>query len=143
MLRLYFNQAETTLEFKEEYLSSFNGGNISEDDDLSLFKDYKLFAETYQTYYLEKYNQDTAKYKKHVLKSFPTTSTKFRTWMYDTLEKMKNFYKGNLNFDKSKLKSFEEELFYAPNGEFNLSFSRFAIEFLLNQYFLNKGNVKT
>ena len=135
LLRLYFNQAEAALEFKEEYLSSFNGDNISEDDNSSLFKDYKLFAETYQTYYLEKYNQDIAKYKKHVLKSFPTTSIKFRTWVYDTLEKMKDFYKGDLNFDKSRLKSFEEELFYAPNGEFNLSFSRFAIEFLLNQYF--------
>lgn len=136
LLRLYFNQAEATLEFKEEYLSAFNGGNISEDDNSSRFKYYKLFAETYQTYYLEKYNQDIAKYKKHVLKAFPKTSTKFRIWMYDALEKMKDFYKGNLNFDKSSLKSFEEELFYAPNGEFNLSFSQFAIEFLLNQQFL-------
>ena len=132
LLRLYFNQDETNNEFRKSYLVSFQNGSNEP------FKVYQSFVETFQDYYLDKYNNDIPKYEKHILKSFPTDLRGFKTWIGDALEKMNTFYSNNRNFDLSKLEYFEEELFYAPNGEYNPSFSRFAIEFLFNQHFSNK-----
>lgn len=131
LLRLYFNQSNPNLGFKDEYFKSFES---TQDNP---FKIYQSFVELFQGYYLEKYNNDTSKYERHILKSFPKTSRNFRLWLNDVLEKMNAFSKGYLGIelDFSQLDNFEEGLFYAPNGEYNIGFSRFAIEFLLHKYF--------
>ena len=141
LLRLYFNQADTYLEFEEAFLKPFKNG------DNETFKIYTSFVTAFQGYYLNKYNNDIPKYEKHILNSFPKTLRNFKVWLSDILEKMNAFYKGSSDFDLTQLEYFEEELFYAPNGEYNLSFSRFVIEFLLNQHFYqsfsNKQNITT
>jgi len=133
LLRLYFNQSNSNLDFKNEYFESFE--NIQDKP----FKIYQSFVELFQSYYLEKYNTDTSKYDRRILKSFPKTSPHFRLWLYDVLEKMNAFKKrySDTKLDFSQLDNFEKGLFYAPNGENNISFSRFAIEFLLHKHFSN------
>lgn len=137
LLRLYFNQTETVLEFKEAYLSSFKSG-----DKYHAFQTYQLFVETFQAYYLDKYTQDFSKYKRHILEVFPTTSRNYKIWMTDILEKMEVFYKTNPNINLKKLDFFGEEIFYTVTGEYNLTFSRFATEFLLNKHFLESYKKK-
>jgi hypothetical protein len=136
LLRMYFNQSKANLDFKDDYFKSFEGSNNKS------FKTYQLFVELFQAYYLEKYNHDVSKYERHILKLFPKTPRNYKFWINDVIEKMSAYSRGDTNLDFSQIRNFEEELFYAPNGEYNISFSRFAIEFLLNKHFLNHFQTK-
>ncbi|MFB9055351.1 hypothetical protein ACFFU9_01235 [Mariniflexile ostreae] len=129
LLRLYYAQPIANNEFDEGCFEKLDKVDNSQ------FKVYQNFVEAFQTYYLEKYHQDTLKYEKNILKSFPTKTTYYKSWIYDVLNNMNKFYKSNTFFNKQLLETFGQELFYSPNGEYNLNFSRFVIQFLLNQHF--------
>lgn len=130
LLRLYYAQPIANNEFNISYFSKFNKENNCE------FKLYQEFVEVFQTYYLEKYNQDLSKYKSYIQKSFPSKTVHYIRWVFDVLNNINEFYKNDSLFNKQQLTSFEEELFYSPNGEYNLNFSRFVVQFLLNQNFI-------
>jgi hypothetical protein len=129
LLRLYYTQPIFNNQFNESYFEKFRETDSSE------YKMYENFVDVFQTYYLEKYHQDTSKYKHYVLKSFPTKTTDYRRLISDILNNINTFYKNNPLFKKQLIETFEQELFYSPNGEYNLNFSRFVIQFLLNQHF--------
>lgn len=129
LLRLYYNQPNPSIEFQESYFDSFKNGNNQP------FSTYQKFVETFQAYYLDKYNSDFSKYERAVLKSFPKKNSHFTSWIIDVLGKMKDYSNKDI-INKNQIEKFEEDLFYAPNGEYSLSFSRFAIHFLLNQHYL-------
>ncbi|MEM6516832.1 MAG: hypothetical protein AAF688_11665 [Bacteroidota bacterium] len=128
LLRLYYNQSNPSIEFKESYFDYFKKGNNQP------FLVYQQFVEAFQTYYFDKYNNDTSKYEKGILKSFPKKNNQFKAWLIDVLDKMKDYPKQAI-INKHQIEQFDEELFYAPNGEYSLSFSRFVIQFLLNQHY--------
>lgn len=129
LLRLYYNQSNPSIQFNESYLDYFKNANNQP------FAEYQQFVQTFQDYYLDKYNNDRSKYEKSVLKPFPKKNNHFKSWIIDVLGKMKDYPSKEI-ISKSQVEKFEEELFYVPNGEYSLSFSRFAIHFLLNQHYL-------
>lgn len=129
LLRLYYTQPILDNEFDESYFDEFIEGNESE------FEIYQNFVDIFQTYYLEKYHHDISKYKNQITKTFPSKTTHYKRWLFDVLNNINEFYKNNPLFNKQQLKIFEEDLFYDPDGEYNLNFSHFAVQFLLNQHF--------
>jgi hypothetical protein len=130
LLRLYYNQVNPSMGFEIDYLKHFKNANNQP------FSDYQQFVETFQEYYLDKYNKDTSKYERSVLKPFTSNKFDIKKWIVDVLGNMKNYSNKEI-INKSQIESFEENLFYAPNGEYSLSFSQFAIQFLLNKHFIN------
>jgi len=123
LLRLYYAQPIRDNVFDDSSYIYFQSSSKQE------FQIYKDFLADFERYYLEKYNQDYSKYKKQ----FPRTINHFRIWILDVLKNMQDYYQKQ---DISKLECYEENLFFAPNGEYSLNFSRFAIQFLFNQQFL-------
>lgn len=136
LLHIFYSQPSHDYHYEDNFIKIFNDESNVEQNV------YEKFVKVFQSYYLEKYNNDTAKYKQHILKSFPKKATNYRIWILDIINKMEQFYKHKPNFNKQQLKYFEENLFYSPDGEFNLTFSRFAVQFLLNQQFLIKLSTK-
>ncbi len=129
LLRLYFAQPIRNNDFEDRFYIYFQS---SSNQDFQIYQD---FISDFEGYYLKKYNQDYTKYKNQ----FPRTTNHFRIWILDVLKNMQGYYQGNKqeeNYNKSKLEDYEENLFFAPNGEYSLNFSRFAIQFLFNQQFL-------
>lgn len=126
LLRLYFAQSYKDNDFDDKFYAYFQLSTNKE------FQVYQNFISDFQNYYLEKYNLDYSKYKKQ----FPRTATHFKMWVLDVVKNMQDYYREqDKNYDITKLQSYEEDLFYAPNGEYNLGFSRFVIQFLFNQQF--------
>lgn len=126
LLRIYFNQPQQDNDFSQEYLAYFQSPL---DQSLEI---YAAFAQQFETYYLEKYHQDRAKYERYILKSFPTNSQNFKTWLQDVWSNMQVFYSSKPDLQQ-QVADFEEGLMYDPEGEFNISFARFAVQFLLHQ----------
>lgn len=129
LLRLYYNQPNPSFEFQESYVDCFKNRETQP------FLIYQQFVNVFQIYYLDKYNNDFSKYERSVLKSFPKENNRFKAWAIDVLAKMKDYSNEEI-IDRSQIEQFEEELFYAPNGVYSLSFSRFALHFLLQQNYL-------
>lgn len=143
LLRVYFNQPTANNDFQEEYLLQFEVKN--KDNTLNI---YRNFVKSFNDYYKLKKglqdNKDSLKqYRLHVLDRFPNDTNSFRHWISDVLKNMKIHYEEqkrkepNSNFNFQAIENYKENLFYDPNGEYNLSFSRFAVQFLLNQEFPN------
>lgn len=94
-----------------------------------LLEVFHSFADDYIRYYFNKY-QDTIenlpieKFQNHVLKNFPDSNEKFMIWFFEAVEKI-NDYAG---YEK-----WNDDILYDSTGNFNLNFSKLAIEFALNQ----------
>lgn len=102
---------------------------------------FENFAEFYKNYYLEKYKNDWLKFQKHVLTPFPTEGDKFLRWFEEAFIRMREFYKENHpEKSLSDLSVWEQSLIYDEEGNKITHFSRFAIQFYLNQIFQNKNN---
>ncbi|MBW3470442.1 hypothetical protein [Arthrospiribacter ruber] len=93
----------------------------------------QVFASDYQAYYFDKYeNQETGSKPidkfRNLVKAISKENSKFLIWFYEAIENTNEFLKeGN----KSIPDKWSDSILYSPNGEYMLSFSRFAIKFSL------------
>ncbi len=93
---------------------------------------YQTFAKRYGHYYTIRYGRDAitfpiSKFQNHVLHKFPKDNSAFHYWIKDIRANMKQIVQEEAEvFDL-------DELLHDENGEYNLSFARFATEFSLNK----------
>ena len=99
------------------------------------------FAEDYQTYYFNKYenkengNKPFDKFLS-LVKSIPNENSKFLTWSYEAIENTNEFLKTSSD-DNNLSDKWSDALLYSPDGEYALSFAKFTIKFmLLKQHYL-------
>jgi hypothetical protein len=135
LLRIFFNQSEQ---------ESFEITNIELLQELILDKpiikwldDFKNFANDYQIYYFDKYeNKETGKkpYGKflNLIQDISFETSGFLYWFKDAIEKTNDF----LSLKEGKASdTWSESLLYSPQGEFPISFVKFAVKFsLLKNY---------
>lgn len=137
LLRIFFSQPNRKT-FKIEPLKKVKDWTIDNSTEKWL-EEIRSFAEDYQMYYFDKYeNKETGSkpFDKFLslIKAIKNENSKFLIWFYEAVERSNEFLKEG---DKKVPDKWSENLLYEPNGEFALSFARFAIKFsLLKQYHL-------
>lgn len=137
LLRIFFSQPNHKT-FEIEPLKKVRDWTIDNSTEKWL-KEIRSFAEDYQMYYFDKYeNKETGfqPFNKFLslIKAIKNENSKFLIWFYEAVERSNEFLKEG---DKKVPDKWSENLLYEPNGEFTLSFARFAIKFsLLKQYHL-------
>ncbi|MCU0390386.1 MAG: hypothetical protein MUE81_04660 [Thermoflexibacter sp.] len=135
LLRIFFNQTQQNT-FEVNLLEKPKTWEL---DRLSKkwFSEIEEFAQNYQAYYFDKYeNKETGSkpYGKflNLINAIPNENSQFLIWFYEAVENTNEFIKGE---EKKIPDKWSDSLLYAPNGEYTLSFARFAIKFsLLKQY---------
>jgi hypothetical protein len=102
-------------------------------------KKIELFATTYFEYYEAKYFSDYAKFNRHVLQPMRGQDFRIAQWIISSITNMNTFYKDEKKEDKlAELKEeaiFSENILYDFMGNYNASFTRFAIDYYLNHKF--------
>lgn len=135
LLRIFFCQPEQ---------ESFKTQNIKLPKEFVLnkaadrwFADFNIFSEDYQNYYFNKYaNRETGKqpYGKflRIIQDISMETSDFLYWFKEATERTNEF----LSIKNEKVKDvWSDSLLYNPQGEFAISFAKFAIKFsLLKQY---------
>ena len=133
LLRLFFSQKEQ---------QSFAGNSINFNNDLDedireKVNDFKNFAEDYQDYYFDKYeNKETGvkPYKRflRLINDIPFDTTKFLYWFREAVENTNDYLLTKKLVSSEK---WSDELIYNHNGGFAITFAKLAIKFsLLKQY---------
>jgi hypothetical protein len=125
LLRLYFSQSKQAQVPKTVLPPS---------DDTMFHRRLESFAELYANYYIEKYEGDWEKFRKHVLSPFPRYTKPFQRWLEIAFERMREHFAKNEKA-KQEIDVFEETLCYDEDGYYNLAYARFAIHFCLNQQY--------
>ena len=135
LLRIFFSQPKQKT-FEIRPLKKVKDWTIDNSAERWL-TEIRSFAEDYQMYYFDKYeNKETGvkPFNKflNLIKAIKNENSKFLIWFYEAVEKSNEFLKEG---DRKAPDKWSENLLYEPNGEFALSFARFAIKFsLLKQY---------
>lgn len=128
LLRIFFNQSEQEI-FKTADLK-LSQKLILDKPTEKWFEHFKKFAIDYQAYYFDKYKSKGKTLK--LIQDISLESSPFLYWFRDATEKTNDSLKikeGNTS-DK-----WSDALLYSPQGEFTISFAKFAIKFsLLKQY---------
>jgi len=124
LLRIYFLKPENTI---PDVILPNTGPS-------SYLKRIENFANTYTKYYNSKYKKDWQKFQKHVLVAFPRYPSEFSSWLNMTFDRMRLYLKEN-GSNSIEVDKFEDTLCYDEDGNFNLSFTRFALQFYLNQQY--------
>ncbi|MFC2187349.1 hypothetical protein ACFCT7_08510 [Fulvivirgaceae bacterium LMO-SS25] len=136
LFRIFFNQPRQ-MDFEVGCLELSENWRIKDNNQRWLVE-IREFVQDYQLYYFDKYeNKETG--EKPLTKFFnlsnsvSNNNTKFLIWFYEAIEKTNDFITRETNDSHGK---WTERLLYAPNGEYAISFAKFAIKFsLLKQYF--------
>lgn len=109
------------------------------------FENFEKFAQNYQSYYFDKYeNKETGNkpFNKYLnqITSVQRDNTHFLRWFDEAVENTNNFIKKDLEVNHQQ---WGDSLLYNPNGEFSLGFARFAIQLSLRKvYFQTINNSK-
>lgn len=125
LLRVYFSQKEKPEVPKTELPLSISPNWLQR---------LEGFAEHYAAYYLEKYDGDLSKFRKHVLHNFPDKSGDFMRWLTDSRERMRDFYTEN-GTPSAEIDQLADTICQDDDGNANPAFARFALEFCLNRNF--------
>jgi hypothetical protein len=128
LLRIFFNQSQQEI-FEISDLKLSHKLTLSEPTK-KWFDDIEEFAKDYQAYYFDKYKSKGKTLR--LIKDISLESSPFLYWFRDATEKTNDF----LNIkDGNKSDKWSDALLYNPQGDFSISFSKFAIKFsLLKQY---------
>jgi hypothetical protein len=135
LLRIFFNQPKQELfQISDvEGLQEF----ILDEVNKKWFDDFKDFAKDYQAYYFDKYEdketgkQPYAKFVK-VIQDISLETSQFLYWFRDAIERTNDFLQ---NTEEEMPDVWSDMLLYNPQGEYSLSFAKFAIKLsLLKQY---------
>ncbi|MCU0328741.1 MAG: hypothetical protein MUE53_07100 [Chitinophagales bacterium] len=142
LLRIFFNQSEQPnfeikgLEMPKEWTLGYHTQQW--------FKQIREFAQDYQAYYFDKYENKQAGKKPFgkfltQITEIPKDNSGFLRWFEEVLENTNNFLKS----DENKLPDkWSDALLYNPQGEFAISFAKFSIKFfLLKQYYFSTINL--
>lgn len=109
------------------------------------FERFEKFAQDYQSYYFDKYeNKETGNkpYNKYLnqITSIPNDNTHFLRWIDEAIVNINNCLKNDEKIDQEQ---WTDSILYNPNGEFSLGFARFAIQLSLQKvYFQTINNNK-
>lgn len=131
LLRIFFSQTHQDY-FEIKALEKSKYWQI--DDQCSqYFGQLQEFANDYQAYYFEKYENKEIGSKpilkfQNLVNTIPNESSKFLIWFHEAIENTNKFLKVD---NKNISEKWADSLLYAPNGEHVLSFSKFAIKFSL------------
>lgn len=126
LLRLYYHQPNQNL------ITPVDIELLCEEN----FSVFKEFADAYIQYYFDKYkNRETgdlpySKFVDHVLNYFPHEYGDFLNWFEEAI--------NNMNTANSDSRQWDDSLLFDFSGEKTIGFSRFAIEFFLNQQYDNR-----
>jgi len=135
LLRIFFSQT------KQEHLD-INDLKLPQDlmlDGLTeeWFADFSSFSKDYQRYYFDKYeNKETGRqpYGKFLklIQDISLETSDFLYWFYEAIERTNEFLRIQSEMEEDK---WSDDLLYNPDGEYAISFAKFAIKFsLLKQY---------
>lgn len=128
LLRIFFNQSQKEIfDVKELVLSQEPElDNYTE----KWFDDIKSFCAEYISYYLDKYKSKGKTLK--LILDISLDTSKFLYWFREAIERTNGYLKEKNGNRQDK---WSEALLYNPQGEFVISFVKFAIKFsLLKQY---------
>lgn len=109
------------------------------------FESFEKFAQNYQSYFFDKYENketDNKPYNKYLnqITSIPNDNTHFLRWIDEAIVNTNNFMKNVEEIDQEQ---WTDSILYNPNGEFSLGFARFAIQLSLRKvYFQTINNNK-
>lgn len=136
LLRIFFTQPEQEMfEIGDLKLSA----NVTLDDATEKWIDnFEKFANDYQAYYFDKYGSKGKTLK--LIQGISLESSPFLYWFREAFEKTNDFL--NLK-DVNTLGAWSDVLLYSPQGEFTLSFAKFAIKFSMlksHQFSFNQQN---
>jgi len=137
LLRIFFSQPEQA-SFEIGFLQKENSWNIGHDSQ-KWFEEIRLFAQNYQAYYFDKYeNRETGRkpFNKflNLVNAISNENSKFLIWFYEAIANTNEFLR---NSNKKTHDEWSEALLYEPNGEYSLAFAKFAIKFsLLKQHWI-------
>ena len=112
---------------------------------INWFESFEKFAQNYQSYFFDKYeNKETGNkpYNKYLnqITSIPNGNTHFLRWIDEAIMNTNNFMKNDEEIDQEQ---WTDSILYNPNGEFSLGFARFAIQLSLRKvYFKTINNNK-
>jgi len=122
LLRIFFTQPEQEIfEIGEIKLSA----SVTLDDATEKwFDNFEKFANDYQAYYFDKYESKGKTLK--LVKGISLESSPFLYWFREAIDKTNDFL--NLK-DVNTPGAWSDVLLYSPQGEFTLSFAKFAIKF--------------
>jgi len=98
--------------------------------------DIENFTQNYQNYYFDKYENKLTGNKPYekflnLIHHIPNENPKFLIWFYEALENVNQFL---------TVAKWSDSLLYEPNGEYQLSFAKFAIKFSLHKQLLQVNN---
>ncbi|WP_286756618.1 hypothetical protein [Roseivirga sp. UBA838] len=101
----------------------------------SWLKKVRGFAEDYQTYYFNKYEDRETGDKPidkflGLVKSIPNENSKFLIWFYEAIENINEFLKTSTD-DNNISDKWSDALLYSPDGEYALLVAKFSIKFTL------------
>jgi len=135
LLRIFFSQPKQELKEIDSLQSSNN--LLLNNPTEKWFANFMSFSGNYQSYYFDKYeNKETGRqpYGKFLklIQDISLETTDFLYWFNEATERTNNFLNTKNETDKDK---WSDALLYNPNGEYAISFAKFAIKFsLLKQY---------
>lgn len=153
LLRIFFSQPHQKY-FEIRHLEKLDNWEL-DNGSKEWFTQIQEFAQDYQDYYFNKYENKETGAKPHskfqnLVVAIPNESSKFLIWFYEAIENTNQFIRlerfrkqkvednseqNEAKFLKTDRKTvpekWSESLLYNPYGEYSLMFSRFSIKFLL------------
>lgn len=128
LLRIFFNQPQKEIfDIKELVLSQ---KPVLDNYTKKWFEDIESFSTEYISYYFDKYKSKGKTLK--LILDISLDSSSFLYWFREAIEKTNGYLKEKNGNRQDK---WSEALLYNPQGEFTISFVKFAIKFsLLKQY---------
>lgn len=131
LLRIFFSQPHQEY-FEIRYLEKLDNWEL-DNGSKEWFTQIQEFAQDYQNYYFNKYENKETGTKPHskfqnLVKAINNENSKFLIWFYKAIENTNEFLKSE---ERNSTDKWSESLLYNPQGDYSLTFAKFSIKFLL------------